>query len=85
MRYDAPITSGNPMYLRINRTGNQWKQFYSIDGTNWTVAANFNYPLVVSSVGPFAGNALGSSSPAFTGLVDYFFNTSSPVVHEDGG
>ena len=84
-RYNFPITSGNPLYLKVNRTGNLWKQFYSSDGTNWIAAANFNYPLIVSSAGPFAGNAFGSSSPAFTGLVDYFFNTSSPVVPEDGG
>ena len=84
-RYNVAITSGNPIYMRINRTGEQWKQFYSYDGTNWILAANFNYPLIVSSVGPFAGNALGSSSPAFTGLIDYFFDTSSPIVPEDGG
>ncbi|HYO10196.1 MAG TPA: FG-GAP-like repeat-containing protein, partial [Tepidisphaeraceae bacterium] len=34
--------------------------------------------------GVFAGNAGGSSAPAYTAVVDYFFNTASPIVPEDG-
>jgi hypothetical protein len=40
--------------------------------------------LTVTSVGPFASNAEGGSpAPAYTGLVDYFFNTASPIVPAD--
>ncbi len=86
VRYDSAIPSGNSLYLRVNRTGDQWTQYYSYDGANWTSAANFNHPLIVASVGPYAGNYATpeSSSPAFTGLIDYFFNTLSPIVPEDG-
>jgi len=43
--------------------------------------------LTVTSVGPFVGNHGDpeSSSPAFTGLIDYFFNSASPIIPEDGG
>ncbi|NJD51367.1 MAG: hypothetical protein FIB07_00690 [Candidatus Methanoperedens sp.] len=85
VRYNLRIPQSNPMYMKINRTGNNWKQFYSNDGVNWILAADFSYVLTVNSAGPFAGNAGSSSSnsPAFTSLVDYFFDTSSPVVPED--
>ena len=83
-KYIAPITPGSPLYMKIKRTGDNWKQFYSTDGTNWTAAADFNHTLIVSMVGPFVGNAPYSGNvPAFTGMVDYFFNISSPSVPED--
>ena len=83
-KYIAPITPGSPLYMKIKRTGDNWKQFYSTDGTNWIAAADFNHTLIVSMVGPFVGNAPYSGNvPAFTGMVDYFFNTSSPSVPED--
>jgi regulation of enolase protein 1 (concanavalin A-like superfamily) len=40
--------------------------------------------MTVAKVGPYAGNA-GSPPPAWTATVDYFFNTASPIVPEDGG
>jgi len=81
----ANITSGNPLYLRVKRQGDQWTQSYSYDGANWITAANFSHVLSVTSVGPFVGNhgKPESSSPAFTGLIDYFFNTTSPIIPED--
>ncbi|MBI5473097.1 MAG: immunoglobulin domain-containing protein [Ignavibacteriae bacterium] len=81
VRYDQPITPATVLYLRVKRVGNQWTQSYSYNGTTWTNAANFAHTLTVSSIGPFAGNA--GANPAFIGLVDYFFNTASPVVPED--
>jgi hypothetical protein len=36
-------------------------------------------------MGPFLGNCCGTSSPAMTESVDYFFNLSSPISPEDGG
>ena len=58
-----------PLYMKVNRTGNQWKQSYSYDGTNWIPAANFNHTLTVTSVGPFVGNAQAQAlrlSPAWS-------------------
>ncbi|MCD4814867.1 MAG: Ig-like domain-containing protein, partial [Methanosarcinales archaeon] len=79
------ISPGNPLYLRVKRQGDQWTQSYSYDGANWITAANFSHVLSVTSVGPFVGNHGNpeSSSPAFTGLIDYFFNTTSPIIPED--
>ncbi|MBC2696984.1 MAG: PGF-pre-PGF domain-containing protein [ANME-2 cluster archaeon] len=78
----------NPLYLRVKRQGDQWTQSYSFDGTSWIEVTNFNHALTVTSVGPFVGNQGypdSSYSPAFTGLIDYFFNSTSPIIPEDGG
>jgi hypothetical protein len=74
VRKDSVITGGNPLYLRVKREGNQWTESFSYNGTTWVTAVSFSYTLVVSSVGPFAGNYGNpeSSAPAFTGLIDYF-------------
>jgi len=75
-----------PLYMRVNRTGNTWTQSYSLDGTTWTVAGTFSQALTVSAVGPYAGNVglNGNPAPAHTGVIDYFFNTATPIVPEDG-
>jgi hypothetical protein len=68
--------------MRVKRSGDQWTQFYSYDGITRMTNVSFTHALTVTSVGPFASNA-GSPAPAFTGLVDYFFNTASPIVPGD--
>lgn len=72
-----------PYYLRLRRTGNNWTGYYSANGIAWTTGAAFAHVLTARQVGVWIGNA-GASAPRFTGLVDYFFNTSSPVIGEDG-
>jgi regulation of enolase protein 1 (concanavalin A-like superfamily) len=71
-----------PLYLRVARAGDSWTQSYSLDGMTWTTSASFTHALTVSEVGVFAGNA-GSNPPAHTAVVDYFFNTATPIVPED--
>ena len=45
---------------------------------------SFSQALAVSDVGVYAGNhATSGSPPAFQALVDYFFNTASPISPED--
>lgn len=77
-----------PLYMRVRRVGNQWTQSYSYDGANWSTGASFSRTLVVTSVGAFVGNAGDRSDesdvPAYTGTIDYFFNTASPADPEDG-
>ena len=68
-------------YLRLTRTGDVWTEHYSFDGQSWTMVASFTHSLQVSSVGVFAGNF--DPSPAYTAVVDYFFETSSPIEPED--
>jgi hypothetical protein len=77
------ITGGAPLYMRVRRTGDQWALSYSYDGENWTTSGSFAHALSVTKVGAFVGNA-GSSPPAHTGSIDYFFNSAAPIVPEDG-
>jgi regulation of enolase protein 1 (concanavalin A-like superfamily) len=79
VRADVTIAQGAPFYLRVKRVGDQWTGSYSANGTTWTQGVTFTQALTVATVGPFAGNA-GSPAPAFTGLVNHFFNTASPAV-----
>ncbi len=77
------IVADGAAYLRVLRTGDKWFLLYSYDGTAWVTNATltFTHPLTVTKVGVFAGNA--GSNPAFISLIDYFFNTSSPISPED--
>jgi hypothetical protein len=68
--------AGSPLWLRVTRVGDRWKQAYSLDGVNWLAAADFVQPLVVAWAGVFAGNA--GANPAFTALVDSVVNTGAP-------
>jgi regulation of enolase protein 1 (concanavalin A-like superfamily) len=81
-KINAPIASGPMTYLRLARVGNQWTARYSYDGATWVTATSFAHVLTVGSVGVFAGNF--NPNPAYTAVVDYFFETSSPIVPEDG-
>ena len=86
VKNDATIGSvpgSVPLYMRVKRAGSQWTQSYSYDGSNWITAVIFDHAMTVASVGAFFGNA--GTNPAFTGSLDYFFNTASPIVPPDGG
>ena len=82
IRVNSPIPSGPTTYLRLGRSGNQWTARYSYDGVSWTTAASFSHALTVWSVGVFSGNF--TPNPAYTAVVDYFFETSAPINPEDG-
>ncbi|MFZ3168839.1 MAG: PGF-pre-PGF domain-containing protein [Candidatus Methanoperedens sp.] len=74
--------SSIPLYMRVKRVGDMWTQNYSFDGVYWITSKSFNHTLTVTSVGLSVGNA-GTPAPAFAGVIDYFFNTSSPLIPED--
>jgi regulation of enolase protein 1 (concanavalin A-like superfamily) len=76
-------TAPQPFWLRVRRTGSTWLFTYSVDGSTWVTAGSFSAALTVNKLGPYAGNG-GTPSPAWTAVVDYFFNTASPIVPEDG-
>ena len=76
------ISVGSPMFLRVTRAGDQWTQWYSVDGVTWLQAVSFTHTLTVGTVGVFAGNA-GGSAPQHIAVIDYFFNTASPISPED--
>lgn len=82
---DVAAPSGTSLWLRVSRSGGAWTVSTSTNGVDFTPRVSFSSSLSVSSVGPFVGNYSSKSAPAFTGLVDYFFNTAAPIVPEDGG
>ena len=80
------VSSGDspaPLWLEVERSGNSWTHRYSTDGTTWTDTGSFSHTLAVTAVGVFAGNYPEGTAPAFEAEIDYFFETSSPVVPED--
>jgi regulation of enolase protein 1 (concanavalin A-like superfamily) len=81
IRVNSSIASGPTTYLRMARSGNQWTAQYSYDGSSWSTAASFSHALTVSSVGVFAANF--NPNPAYTAVVDYFYETSAPIASED--
>jgi regulation of enolase protein 1 (concanavalin A-like superfamily) len=85
MRISVVIASGEAAYLRVRRVGNSWTMEHSVDGVSWSVAGSYSQALTVSSAGVFAANHIqgGGEAPAFTGIVDYFFDTATPIVPED--
>jgi uncharacterized repeat protein (TIGR02543 family) len=85
IKVDTMVTQGSPMYLRVERTGDDWTLWYSYDGAGWTQAVTFNHSMTVTAVGPYAGNFDSKgNAPAYTAIIDYFFNQANPVVPEDG-
>jgi len=82
VKLDTVVAGGATTYLAITRSGDQWTQEYSTDGSNWTPIGSFTLPITVNTVGASAGNT--GAAPAFTSLIDYFFNRTSPIVPEDG-
>ncbi len=82
---DGSLALSAPYYMRVQRVGNQWTYSLSGDGANYQQMATFTRPMVVSELGPYAANAFRVGvSPAFTAEVDYVFESTTPIVPEDG-
>ncbi len=90
LTYDNAITiagGSTSFWMRVKRSGTTWTQSWSTDGSTYN-AATLTQALTVSGIGPAAGNAFDASNdptPSFTGAVDYFFNTASPISPTDSG
>ncbi|MEM7262153.1 MAG: hypothetical protein AAF488_09200 [Planctomycetota bacterium] len=82
-KLNQSVSLGAVQYMRVARQGSTWTLSHSSDGTNFIVATQFTFSIAVDTVGVFALNA-GGSAPAHTVLVDYFFDTFSPISPEDG-
>ena len=88
VHYNATISIPGPsVWMRVSRSGNSWTLYWSPDGTTYNTAVTFTQAITVSSIGPMAGNYQNpqGNAPDFSAAIDYFFNTASPIVPEDGG
>jgi hypothetical protein len=91
VEYNDPITiapGATSFWMRVARSGSNWTQSWSVDGTTYNTAPSFSQTLVVSAIGPAAGNdndAQLDPAPSFTAAVDYFMNLASPISPTDGG
>lgn len=75
-----------PPWMRVTHSGDTWSFSYSYDGSEWESAGSFTHELNVTSSGVFAGNeSTSGNAPAHQAIVDYYFNTASPIAPEDGG
>ena len=68
-----------PAYLRLQRLGSTYTAYRSADAVNWTSAGSFNSSVVVTHLGPFAGNSnnTAANAPAVSAGFGGFENTPS--------
>jgi hypothetical protein len=68
-----------PTYLRLQRAGTTYTAYWSADAVSWTSAGSFNDSLVVTHLGPFAGNnnSNPANAPAVSAAFGGFENTPS--------
>lgn len=81
------LPAGTEQYVRVARVGNTWTMWHSVDGAIWNELGQMVVGLEASYVGPYIGATQSGNRlpPAFIGSIDYFFDTASPIVPEDGG
>lgn len=84
IRGHQAVSGEAPLWMSIQRTGDNWVLSYSHDGINWISFTSFPHDMIVRRVGPFAASHSYSYSPAYTARVDYFLNTAAPLLEEDG-
>lgn len=80
--FSEVLTGAIPAYLRVTRTGTTWTMQSSLNGQDWTTLTTINKALNTTQAGVFVGNTGGN--PAYTGVIDYFFDTAAPINPEDG-
>src|SRR5580704_6744579 len=68
-----------PTYLRLQRVGTTYTAYWSADAVTWISAGSFNDSLVVTHLGPFAGNnnSNPANAPAISAAFGGFQNTSA--------
>jgi hypothetical protein len=65
-----------PIWLRVERSGNNWTLSYALTEGNWVQAGTTqSVSINVNRVGVFAGNSSGFQ-PAHTARFDYFRKTA---------
>ncbi len=82
----SAIGSGAAQHMRVTRSGDEWVFERSGDGQTWSQAYSMTQAMTVSKMGLFAGSsaASGGEVPGYTAQVDYFENSATPILDEDG-
>ncbi len=73
---------GQPLWMRVERSGDLWTQRWSQDGAGWIDGAVFTYSLAARRAGVQVITA-GEDSNAHTARVDYVFDVAAPLSPED--
>ncbi len=77
--------SGGNLWLKMIKTGQRYKTYYSVDGTNWVFVYDEGDSLSNVKVGVFSYNRTGTSSDLKVGF-DYFrIATSATATGSAGG
>lgn len=70
-----------PIYLRIERQGNNYFYRYGLDGSSWSqvFTRTLTRTLTVNNIGIYAANhsVTPDQAPAHTTVADYFYNTDN--------
>ncbi|NER83217.1 MAG: PKD domain-containing protein [Leptolyngbya sp. SIO1D8] len=89
IQYNAAVSKDleSDLFLKVKREGDDWTLYYALSEGNWVESSSFTYPMEVRAVGVFGGNEKpdeNSDPPGHKVVVDYFFNSASPIDPEDG-
>lgn len=87
VRHYGDLPASAEHYLRVQRSGDNWTMWHSVDAVIWSPIVTFDASVASTYVGPYIGNtATGTASPpGFIGSIDYFYNVDSPIAADDGG
>ncbi|WP_171060576.1 Ig-like domain-containing protein [Poseidonocella sp. HB161398] len=85
--YREPVAPGDALFLRITRTGTEFRFEHSADGTDWITAITLQSDLVPAQIGPFAGSTgrNDETPPGFVSMFDWFESAADPILGEDLG
>lgn len=80
--FSTPLSNSSassPLWLEVKRSGDTWVLSSSSDGVNYTAGGSFTQNIDVTAIGPYTWNYNidASAAPAFSSLVDYFYNLSA--------
>ena len=76
----SPPVETTSLWLRIQKSGTTWTEFWSANGAAFNNVGSFTLSLSLVDIGPFVGNYNASGAPATTARIDYFFNTANPLA-----
>jgi regulation of enolase protein 1 (concanavalin A-like superfamily) len=84
-RLSTVVRITSSVRVRVTRSGPTWRFDIAPDGGAFTTVGSFTQAMAVVDLGVYSGNhATSGSPPEYHAVVDYFFNTATPIDPEDG-